>query len=227
LAGELSAYAQKHPDHGVSLLTHSMGGLVARAVIEDPELDPGNVRQLIMVCPPNGGSRLAHFGFALDLAEHMADPRRRREVGLLAAIAEDGLSEAAADLVPESPLLHELNSRPRNPHVRYSIFLGTKAVFTRAQMQRWRERAGQLDSRNRWLRFFGPRFRRWLDDLDELVHGQGDGVVAVRRGRLDGVEDMTVLHVSHLDVLQNPPEGDVLKLRRMIYQRLLDASRPQ
>ena len=51
LASELRALKTKYPNRKVRLLTHSMGGLVARSVVET-DLDPGNVSQLIMVAPP-------------------------------------------------------------------------------------------------------------------------------------------------------------------------------
>jgi hypothetical protein len=39
-----------------------------------------------------------------------------------------------------------------------------------------------------------------LADIDELVEGKGDGVVAVKRGRLNGVADTLVLPFGHLAV---------------------------
>ena len=43
-----------------------------------------------------------------------------------------------------------------------------------------------------------------LGDMDELVEGKGDGVVAVARGRLDGVSDTLVLPFGHLSVTGEP-----------------------
>ena len=59
LAEKLATLAQEHPTRKLTLITHSMGGLLARAVIENEQLDPGNVEQLIMVACPNHGSLLA------------------------------------------------------------------------------------------------------------------------------------------------------------------------
>src|SRR5690606_20576841 len=59
LSRELLKLKQAAPKCAVSLVTHSMGGLVAREAIENPRLDPGNVDRLIMIAPPNHGSRLA------------------------------------------------------------------------------------------------------------------------------------------------------------------------
>lgn len=50
-----------------------------------------------------------------------------------------------------------------------------------------------------------PGFRRCtehldalLADMEEIVDGKGDGVVAVKRGRLDGVDDIVLLPFGHL-----------------------------
>ncbi|NQU22962.1 MAG: alpha/beta hydrolase [Candidatus Nealsonbacteria bacterium] len=220
LSRELSRLATDHPGRGVSLVTHSMGGLLARAVIEDPELDPGNVRQLVMVAPPNHGSALARFAFGIELTEHLAPGRRKNEVGTFLAAVEDGLAEAARDLRPESPFLRTLNARTRNANVRYTIFLGTAAPLTAADLAQLRRNAAAAGQRNRWAQFFGPRVDTLLADLDETIGGKGDGVVSVARGRLDGVDDTVVLRFSHLSVLRTPADGDEREVHRGILQRL-------
>jgi hypothetical protein len=197
-----------------------MGGLVVRALIEDPGLDPRNVRQLIMVAPPTHGSILARFGFALDLAEHIANPERRKEIGLLSAMVEDGLSEATGDLVPGSPFLARLNDRDRNDEVQYTVFLGTKGLVDEQRMSEIRKRVAAAGLNNRWTQFFGPKVHGWLEDLDEVVEGRGDGVVAVKRGLLDHVEDTVVLHFGHMGVLRAHFSDDVTKVHEGIYARL-------
>ena len=77
-----------------------MGGLVARACIEDPRYDPGNVERLIMIAPPTHGTLIAHFAVGTDLWEHWlarqdGGPWRRMRDSIV-----DGLGEAADDLVP-------------------------------------------------------------------------------------------------------------------------------
>ena len=220
LGRELSRLAVDHPARKISLVTHSMGALVARAVIEDPKLDPGNVRQLVMVAPPNHGSALARFSFGLELQEHLPDGRRKIEVGTFLAAVEDGLAGAARDLQPDSPFLRTLNARTRNPNVRYTIFLGTRAPLTDADLAHLRRTMAAAGGRNRWVQFFGPRVDTLLADLDETVAGKGDGVVSLARGRLDGVKDTVVLHFSHTSVLRTPAVGDERKVHRGILQRL-------
>ncbi|HUT13294.1 MAG TPA: alpha/beta fold hydrolase [Thermoguttaceae bacterium] len=220
LADELGRFAREHPGRGVSLLTHSMGGLIARAVIEDPRSDPGNVRRLIMVAPPNQGSALARFAFALDLWEYLAAEGQRNEVSRFYALIEDGLSEAAVDLRPGSLLLRTLNARPRNPRVRYTIFLGSEAPLAEKDLAVLKQKIAAAGKRNRWVRLLGPNAHEWLDDLDEVIDGKGDGAVSIRRGRLEGVEDTVVLRFGHLGVLQWPGQGDMRKVHDGVLQRL-------
>jgi pimeloyl-ACP methyl ester carboxylesterase len=220
LSAELKKLAEKHPRRGVSLVGHSIGGLIARAVVEDSRLDPGNVRQLVMVATPNHGSAMARFGFALDVWRHVTKGVRREQVHSLYAFIEDGLSQAASDLAPGAPLLRELNARARNPKVRYSLFLGTDGPLTVEELAAMRRSVVASGAKNRWVRFFGARVDAWLADLDEVVDGKGDGAVAVARGRLDGVEDTVVLKFGHCSVFAKTTSTDVEKLRQEILHRL-------
>src|SRR5690606_20221809 len=102
LSQELKRLRETVLDRPIVLVTHSMGGLVARAAIEDPELNPGGVTRLIMVAPPTHGSHLARFAVSPDVWEHWLARSKgnpwRRSVDAMA----DGLGEAASDLVPGS-----------------------------------------------------------------------------------------------------------------------------
>ncbi len=220
LARELQGLADEHPGLKISLLTHSMGGLVARAVVEDPGLDPGNVTQLIMVAPPNHGSQLARFAFAMELWEHVASDVDRRTVERFYRSIEDGLSEASADLTPDSLFLRGLNGRDRNPRVQYTIILGTGGPLREKDLARMRTALSNTDASNRWFLFFKSRLTQLLGDLDEVVAGKGDGVVAVSRGRLDGVEDTVLLEFGHLDLLDVPESGESGPLHRLVLDRL-------
>ena len=224
LSAELKEFARTQPDRGIVLLTHSMGGLVARAIVEDPKLDPGNVRRLIMIAPTNGGSMLAHFAYGLDVAEYVGQRMRKQDASLFYARIEDGLAEARNDLKPDSPFLRKLNAGKSNPNVRYTVFLGSSAPLTEGELARLRQSIA--DPKGRWLRFFGEKVRPWLADMDEVVDGRGDGAVAVKRGRLEGVRDTHVLKFSHVGVLYRPGNDDALnKLHQMILARLKEKSR--
>ncbi|HAY82091.1 MAG TPA: hypothetical protein DCY79_19980 [Planctomycetaceae bacterium] len=220
LARELQKFSAKYPDRTISLVAHSMGGLVCRAVIEDPQLDPKNVDQLIMIATPNHGSYLAYFGFALEITSPLLDQNRQRNVDDQLGVIEDGLAESSVDLLPDSILLTKLNRRQRNPQVKYALFLGTEGFISPAELTAIRQRIAEQGEKNRWVRFFGSRAQDWLANLDEVVQGKGDGAVAVKRSRLQGVSDTVVLRFGHLNVLDTTAQGDVAKVHQEMLQRL-------
>jgi len=197
-----------------------MGSLVARACIEDPLYDPGNVDRLIMIAPPTHGSMIAHFAAGTDVWEHWISrksggPWRRVRDSIV-----DGLGEAAADLCPGSPFLHDLNARPRNPNVRYTILLGTGARISEAQLDWVREsiceKIAQMPGGDR----SADRLAAILKDMDELIDGKGDGVVAVKRGRLDGVSDTLVMPFGHLAVTGEPRDDVLRQVQRAVLERV-------
>ena len=230
LSRDLAEIASRQPDRRVSLVTHSMGGLVARAMLEDPEFDPGNVTQLIMVAPPNQGSLLARVGYGTDLLDHAVAEEDREEISRFYAAIADGMSEATVDLQPDSVFLRELNARPRNPRVKYAILLGSGARLTRQQVDQLRQGLATAESKSRVVALFARRVDETLADLDEVVRGVGDGAVALKRGRLDGVEDVMILDFTHLSVLQgtriatDPAFQEVLRRLRTSNQRSNDSS---
>ena len=220
LADELQHLAETHANRQVALVTHSMGGLVARSVIERPQLDPGNVRRLIMIAPPNHGSTLASYAVALDTWEYFTSSHRRHEGHSIHGCFADGLAEALDDLTPNSIFLQRLNARPRNSNVSYTIILGNRAPLREAHLARLRDGIARAGNRNRWLQFFGSKLSTMLYDMEEVVDGRGDGVVSVRRGMLDGVDDTVVLHLGHADVLRADAPNGARKARQVVLNRL-------
>lgn len=220
LSCELRRFAKRYPDRRIVLVSHSMGGLVARVCVEDALYDPGNVERLIMIAPPTHGSMIAHFAVGTDLWEHWlarkdGGPWRRARDSVV-----DGLGEAADDLCPNSEFLRELNGRPLNPRVRYSILLGTAARMNEAQITWIREsvceRLAKLPGGER----SAERLAEILNDIDELVEGKGDGIVAVKRGRLDGVADTLVMPFGHLAVTGEPSDKVLRRVQRAVLKRV-------
>jgi pimeloyl-ACP methyl ester carboxylesterase len=218
LSCELKRFAARYPRRRVVLVCHSMGSLVARACIENPLCDPGNVDRLIMIAPPTHGTLIAHFAVGTDLWEHWlarrdGGPWRRTRDSIV-----DGLGEAADDLCPGSEFLHELNGRPLNPRVRYTILLGTGGCLDDAQVAWIRETVCEKLAKVPGADGSAERLAAILNDIDELVEGKGDGIVAVKRGRLDGVSDTLVLPFGHMSVTGEPRDDEVL---RQVQQEVL------
>jgi hypothetical protein len=174
-----------------------MGGLIARAVVEDQALDPGNVEQLILLGTPNAGSSLGGLRFALEAAHVLAPDCGDAEYakallhGWRRSLV-DGLGEAGGDLLPGSVFLTKLAARPRNPDVAYHVVLGTRGVLAEARLRALRAHLPALLGDRALARLTEPMVDAFLAGLDEVVDGRGDGAVSVARGRLEGVEPVLV-----------------------------------
>jgi pimeloyl-ACP methyl ester carboxylesterase len=220
LSQQLKAFAQAHPKINVALVTHSMGGLVARACIEDSALDPGNVTQLLMIAPPTHGTPLARTAVGADLWEHWLARQDGNAWTRWRDSVTDGLGEAADDLLPGSAFLTRLNARERNPHVRYAIFLGTHSPITEYDRNYLRSALQAAGSHIESVRDIAASFDSTVANIDEIVDGTGDGVVSVERGRLQGVTDTTLLPFDHLSCTGEPTSDAVRQLQKELLARL-------
>ena len=211
LSSELHRFAQQYPQRRVILVCHSMGGLVARACVEDSLYDPGNVERLIMIAPPTHGTIIAHFAVGTDLWEHWLARQ-----GRLAVAARSRFDRRWARRGGRRPLP--------------AVGVSDRAKFSATQSARALHRVaghGRATDANRKSLGFANRFAKaWprfpaanrsakelealLADIDELVEGKGDGVVAVKRGRLDGVADTLIMPFGHLAVT-GEPKSDLLR----------------
>jgi pimeloyl-ACP methyl ester carboxylesterase len=220
LSRQLKSLAAEHPSQQVALVTHSMGGLVARACVENSELDPGNVTRLVMIAPPSHGTLLAHLAIATDVWEHWLS---RADGGCWTRWRDsviDGLGEAADDLVPGSPFLAELNARPRHPHIQYAMLLGTGASVSQDEMDWLRSALLKTSGRCPGFRGCTGKLEGLLEEMEEIVDGKGDGVVALKRARLEGVDDVVILPFGHLSCTGTPASEPVKQVQLELLSRL-------
>lgn len=185
-----------------ALVTHSMGGLIARAYVEG-ESYAGDVSDLILIGPPNQGAAVARLQSVIRLVEGTR-ALRGREAGALAAVGE-GLGASADDMRPGSAFLRALNARPRREGVRYRILAGD-AGFLPAESRR------EIESRLGLATRAGGALGRFAllavgdvgASLDELSEGTGDGCVAVASTRLDGAPEPVVIPANHVELIRGP-----------------------
>jgi pimeloyl-ACP methyl ester carboxylesterase len=127
---QLKLLAREDPDP-VSIVAHSMGGLVTRDMLTCPELDyPGArtdgkvpaVKQLILLGTPNQGSHLARFRIVTEIRDqiyYLSVPGTHWLHCLL-----DGTGAAGVELLPGSRFLSQLNQRPLPADVEIEIIAG-------------------------------------------------------------------------------------------------------
>jgi hypothetical protein len=219
LSHELRALKKQYPDRKLTLVTHSMGGLVAREAVENPALDPGNVSQLIMIAPPSHGTSCAYLTCSGDIWEHGVRSSDHNVLDYLFSSFEDGMGEGRDDLKPNSKFLKQLNDRPRNANVLYTIFLGTGTAFTQSELDRVQRVVDKCCQADAFLAVIKPALEREVAGLSDSIE-TGDGVVSVARGKLEGVSDTVLLGFDHWNVLGDPKPEPVAALHREILKRL-------
>lgn len=215
----LAAELASQPQVRITLVTHSMGGLVARRVLESPDWASDRVDRLVMIAPPNAGSSLATLDSAevrRTLSNLKFDQQRvlidERAARLLDSALGQFLGDAKQDLAPGSEVLQGLSRLERNPRVRYSILAGSGGPIPG-----WVRTIGQLLLAQQ--SFQRPEQAEKLKTIfetanrDEWIEGLGDGVVAIRSTRLSGVSDHQELDFAHNDISQSP---DTPAARRLV-----------
>jgi predicted alpha/beta hydrolase family esterase len=198
------------PNSRVSIVAHSMGGLVVRWAIETA-VKPNEIAvssivdHLMMVCPPNHGSVLAQYADALEFADAVSKMRKRTQsfVTVLNSLIDDGLGEACDELIPGSEFLCKLNRLDRAKGVQYTIIAGTQgpipplmrlAGSVLINEGRTRPRLQELPEIDETLRRANE-----LIASDELALGLGDGAVSLGSAQLPGVAEFFKLPIHHAE----------------------------
>ncbi len=187
-----------------SIVGHSMGALLARALVEDDATWAGDVSSLIMIAPVNQGSQLAKVQTIMQISSGLKAINGKDATKAMLTLS-DGLGQAAVDMLPGSAFLRELNRRARREGVAYHILAGDRGFLTRegrAQIE------GRLELVTQNAGIFGRLTKAATADLpdllDELTDGTGDGCIAVERTRLEGVADNVVIHANHVELVRGP-----------------------
>jgi pimeloyl-ACP methyl ester carboxylesterase len=191
----------------ISIVAHSMGGLISREMLTSPELaydslikeeQVPEVVSLIMVGTPNHGSQMARFRWFGEVRDHLA--RLSRGNTSWQGAIFDGAGEAKIDLLPESRFLTELNSRP-HPEIDMLIIAGISSPWQEDDIK------GMVDD----VRKEVPEDQQELvqvigEYMIDMTHGLGDGLVTVESSRLEGVPHLTV-EGTHLSMIRNITAG--------------------
>jgi pimeloyl-ACP methyl ester carboxylesterase len=188
----------------LSIVAHSMGGLVSREMLTRPEIEYSasatnrrvpEVVALIMVGTPNHGSQLARLRVFTEMRDQLAR-LTKGQANWLGGIL-DGAGEAKIDLLPGSRFLTKLNARPHPQDVDMLIIAGITSPWSEKDIDRWvgNLRKNGSDDTQKWVDEFGK-------NMIALTHGLGDGLVTVESTRLEGVPHRTV-DGTHLSMIRN------------------------
>jgi pimeloyl-ACP methyl ester carboxylesterase len=205
---QLKAVRETFPEMPLDVVAFSMGGLVSRAAIEGDDY-PGGVGRLIMLAPPNHGSKWAHVREVLEVREQYelwkTDPNWKWTWSIT-----DGLGEAGTDLLPDSKFLKQLNEKPRRAGVKYTIVNGNEHPMWKA--------ASKAADGTVWL--LGDTVSGWLkaDRLADNLRNheaKSDGPVSIESTRLAGVDDIVTVRADHNGIYQgsNPAAWPIIKDR--------------
>jgi pimeloyl-ACP methyl ester carboxylesterase len=188
-----------------AIVSHSMGGLLARSYVEDDMAYRGDVASLILIAPVNGGSNLSQAQTLLQMIQGLKaiNSGASSRSGALTHLG-DGLGAAADDLAPGSGFLKALNARKRRAGVPYHVLAGSGGFLSMAARRQidaqlgLTGRAGLLGGLTRLAASNLPA------QLDEITDGTGDGCVSVASTRLEGVDEPSILPVNHLELIRAP-----------------------
>jgi len=194
---DMAALHEAFPQLRISIIAHSLGGLVARGYVEG-EKYAGNVDHLILLGTPNQGSSWAAYRVGLEFREHWGLWHNEPNWRLSWAIT-DGLGEAGRDLKPSSAFLKDLNSRSPRSGVHYTIVAGNKSLTRRIEGDALDGTANLIPQKaSGW---WGLRqISRGLHNVAESVRSKCvncDGPVTIKSTRLAGVDDFVVLPADH------------------------------
>ncbi len=204
----INSLESAHLTGGISIVAHSMGGLVAREMLTDPKLDYGEkaengviprVDRLIMVGTPNHGSELSRFRIVMEIRDQLVSLSKGDYHWLRGIV--DGVGEAGIDLIPGSEFLATLNRRPHPPDVDMMVIAG---VLSQEQKDEIDALAAELEGQ---LPDEGQGAGDTMEDLlFSMTQQIGDGLVPVNSARLPGIE-LNIVSGTHLSMIRNLTAG--------------------
>jgi pimeloyl-ACP methyl ester carboxylesterase len=195
--------------HKISIVAHSMGGLVSRELLTNPQLSyfdkirsgvVPEIVELIMVGTPNHGSELARFQLITEFRDQWIQATEGKGHWLKWIL--DGAGEAKIDLLPGSKFLTELNARPHPEKVKMSVIAGVASPWDTDEIDRFIQSVHDQVSENEGHK------RGDLEKLRlSLADSFGDGLVALSSSRLEGIP-LRIVRGTHLTMIRNVSESN-------------------
>ena len=182
----------------ISIVSHSMGGLVSREMLTSPQIsymekvqngELPRVDALIMIGTPNHGSEWARFRFFAEIRDQWVNVVENGAPILRGFM--DGAGGAQIDLRPDSQFMKSLNSRPNPEGVRLLTVSGVVSPWNADEINQFLYSNFETDT---------------ADEAAVLIRsmsdGLGDGLVTVDSSRLAGAEHH-IVQGTHLTMIRN------------------------
>ena len=200
------------------IVAHSMGGLVTLDALTREGFDRSRwpeVRRVVTLGTPMGGSMLAPMRFVAELREHAyrAFQDGKLSQADLEHMSDDGSGEAGRDLMPGSAFLTDLHSRPRPEHVAITAIVADVPKpdaegVTQAILDNTPGMVSTDPDARQAVRDFGAWTSKWISEAVDLI---GDGVVDADSSRSAWTSDVVpvrALHRSMITRVACPIRGD-------------------
>ena len=200
----------------ISLVTLSLGGVIALYAIERDPAYSGIVNRFIACAPPFKGAGLARYRPLSALKNALGGLAAQ---GLGKVLVFRGLGDAAMDLEPGSKLLTLLNQGRRKRGVKYSILAGKEPIIPAPLLFALSSAAQQMQAQGN-----NKEVAEWLLGITKeatlVSQGNGDGVVLLTSAKLKGVRDREVLPINHMQFLASPRGGGAIPALPQVLKRL-------
>jgi len=212
LAGLLHRFGD-FAQHGIILVGHSRGGLIARRYALD---NPGHIDRIVYIASPHRGSSLAGWArivskMAVVLAPLVQTPRNSTIKTHMKRILDFIKSRAVRELLPDSEFLASLR-RPLDSRIKTLATAGNDPSLFR--LYRWHMNCIRLNS-NTFKYKMEPKvtfeFPASITGAlpsqivpDELRQGLGDGLVSVESAQGVEADERGVFRANHASILFIP-----------------------
>lgn len=191
----------------VSLIGHSMGGLVIREGLTSPygyasvfegRYDLPEVSRVITVGSPMGGSEFARFRGVLEIRERLGRIMDHDDEDWFDLFRNtDGNGEAGRDLTPGSAFLETLSLRPCPVGLKQTAIISRWVTPMGSSLEQFingRRMRGMLGD---------ERAAEWLSRLEATSDALGDGVVTVDSACAGEASDTVMLNADHRRLLSH------------------------
>ncbi|MGB3223352.1 MAG: alpha/beta fold hydrolase [Desulforhopalus sp.] len=201
---QMELFATEHGVNPVAVICHSMGGLVAREMLTNPDIgyetgsNAGSVpalTHLIMVGTPNHGSIFSRFRLFSEIRDQLVSAGNDEYHWLRSVF--DGMGEAGIDLYPGSDFLQKLNDRPPPDVDNILIIAGLMSPLDQQDIEKSIEEI---------IRSFPESVRAAFIQMqplmEQMIYDIGDGLVSLDSARMAGIP-LRQVQGSHVSIIRN------------------------